>query len=149
MAFTQAALVAELENDPKSLGLEADVNNVGGPQIAVIRDKLNLKSGAGSEPVPALPIQPNEFKSLINAAEFDGLTGLQLQQVEVQLTGMVEIGAENIQDWIAICFANCPNTLAALQAAGTQTGSRAEVLFGTGFSVNDDQVLTACNTILA
>lgn len=149
-AFTLAKLVTELNNDPKSLGLPDDVNNVLGPQIAVIRNKLNATTGDGAESVPSLPIQSSAFLDLIQFSELDGLTSLQIEQLRLRATAqLVSIGNPDTQSWLAAVFANCPDSKAAMEAAGSRIGSRAEVLWGTGFSVSDNQVSDACDIILA
>ena len=148
--FTPDALVAELTNDPKSLGYSVLVHAEGGAQIATLATLLNAKSGAGAEAVPSLPIQPSALLDLVSFDEFDQLTTLQLQQLQVRMAaGTIKIGDPAIQSWFGKLFANAATTKQALAAKATTTGSRAEVLFGTGFVVTENEISTATATILA
>lgn len=146
-ALTAANLWAELQNGPYASVIAPKITSGDDQGIANI---LNDKAGAHNGPVAHADMQASEVSAEVNWLEFDqGLTSGQKDTWNSIIAAQqVPIGSANVQSFFDLVFtvANCPNTRAALQALYTQTGSRSEVLFGTGVSVTAQQVNIARTT---
>lgn len=133
--YTITALHNEIHNDPAHLGY----STIGFGAIGGLQAAINSLTGAGSAPVPADPISGAKLLSIINANEIDTLTIGQKQDLQLYTSAQsVNIGDPSFQDWILGVFTNgaAPISHAALSAAASRTGSRAEVLWGTGTNVS-------------
>lgn len=130
-----AALVAEIKNDPKGLGLPAMAhvaNDAGGAAA------LNALNGPGVGPVPSDPVTIQQFNdAILDGVEYNGFNASKLAVLNSWIDGRttIDLAAALSTNRFLDSFlsqAECPRSRANAIAASTQTGSRAEVLFGVG-----------------
>jgi len=141
--YNSANLQSEVKNDPAHLGF---ATLVAAGSIGSISTILNALTGPGAGAVSHEPISATDFMALCDPAELSTLTTLQLQQVAVYTSaGQVAIGSANVQTWINQVWpvGNAPATNAAMRSYFTRTGSRAEVLWGPGTNVSNQDLINA------
>lgn len=143
MGIDYAALKSEILNDPARMGY--------GPMVSAGNDSgianlLDMTTGPGAGTAPHDPILAADFMALLDPTELENLTLGQKADVQMYLAaGQVNIGAENVQAWIAATWTlgSCPHTYATLVGLSTRPASRAEVLFGPGTWITPDDISKA------
>jgi hypothetical protein len=134
--FTIALLKAEIANDPTGLGLHA-LSLAG--QDQAVANLLNATTGAGTGSVWNNAVSGAALIACIAAADFTAMTALTVAKIQLLfgVGGTFDATQANNQANLAGLFsgASAP-TIAAATALLQRTGSRAEVLWGTGTTVS-------------
>lgn len=139
-AYTAANLKTEVQTDPKSLGFAADVTATNWPDIA---NKLNDPNSAGNGPVYHGDITGAQLLAAVDPTELGALSSTDQGTFRFYADSAdVVISDSKLQTWLGNTFtqASQPNSHAALAALQIRTGSRAEVLFGAGTIVSNNDV---------
>ena len=144
--YTTDNLLSFIKNDPQHVGLAAIIAANPGSDKP-IEDAVNSTTGPGSGNVPREPIQANAFLAACSGTDMAQLNQAQLATLSIYTqVGTVSIGADNVQAMINSVFASYPITRTALNALATRPGSPAEVYFGPGTVVSDQDVNDARNS---
>jgi hypothetical protein len=139
--FTLAALATEIATDPLALGY-ANKNDT------LVAALLNLSP----QPTPvsgyknSIPLQ--QVVQAIVPADLLALTAIQLQQLLFILQfsgGTFDASNANTQTLFGTIFTGKTNTITAFSALATKSLSRAEVLWGSGFSISAAQISQSRN----
>ena len=135
MAMTKAALLAELQADPQTLGYAALVAANNDKALA---DLLNDKTKGGT--IDRVTVSASELQSCVVGSEFLTLTVAQQNLWNAVLSaaadGGVRMSNANIRAQALAVWAGGTTTRSNLGAAQTRAGSRAEVLWGEGTTVS-------------
>lgn len=148
--YSDAALVAELQNDPVHMGYAPLLNAAQGPQEALLVALINSDASPGSGTVKGDPVSGTDLVALLDPTELNALSSANFDQINLLLRlPVVPIGDPKFQSWLTGIWSagNCPNSNSVIVAKSTRTGSRAEVLWGTGVDISDAQMLAAIHTI--
>lgn len=155
--FTLAALAAEIAANPMGLTLNAPGNpNTGktltqlaSPTINDDADAAALLNAVGVGASYLVYDNAVGFTGVIAAvapADFAALTAIEIQQLSFLFAGgnTLDCTQAGNQQILAGLFSGASSaTQTAVAAAMTRQGSRAEVLWGTGFAVTSNEVGTA------
>lgn len=141
--FTAANLQSEINNGPFKTTFAPLVTSQDFVDIAkTLNDETNA---TGQGPVLAPPISGAALLAAIHAPDLNNLSALQLQELQVY-TSAASVNASDpaFQQFITSLFTQeqsttTYNTLTGLGYA-FKIGSRAEVLFGTGVTVTNNDV---------
>lgn len=134
--FSIQALASEITNDPASMGYAALKEAAKDQAIA---DLLNSLTSPGAAAVFRNDVSSQEFLNCITTTDFAALT--QANAIKLQMVlqpGRLDATNANLRAAALALFSGA--TLTAMQAVVQRTGSRAEVLWGTGFVVTAQQV---------
>lgn len=127
------ALASEINTDPKALAY-AGKNNV---QVAAILNTV----GASAEKVRAGIVAVQVLLNAIDGVELDALTTGKKMTLQIYFSGgSVDTNNDNVRAGIGSVFAAGTASRANLLAAVDRSGSRAEVLFGSGAIVQPWEV---------
>lgn len=139
MSITIAALITEINTDPTGLGLVALKNAGNATQLVVVLNQVRAGIVVTREPVTA-----SFLFSRIDPTEFEALTAIQLQRLQVILT-VPELNLNDLstRTILANIFVSRPTTLGNLNQARNRLGSRIEQLAGTGTLVDIEQISKA------
>lgn len=133
-AFTLASLASEITTDPQAIGYAGKTDQA-------VADLLNRTSGTGTASVFRNDIKPAEIVAAIVAADFAALTAVQLAKLQLMLLpGILDATVANTRTIFLGIFSGMTNTINALTSLASRTGSRAEVLWGTGIAITAQQV---------
>ncbi len=142
------ALTSELRNDPAGLGYSANVESGNDAANAAL---LNSLTGAGAGSVPSDPMARDQVllnlaPALITLASLSDTLQAKWDRIlsVLQSADTLAIGNTNVQGLFTAAVSD--GVLTSEQAAAfpaTRTGSRAEVLFGNGTVVTDEDVAGA------
>lgn len=139
IALTAANLWDEMQNGPYATQITAL-----GAGDQAIANLLNDKNGTANGEVAHGDVQGNMLAGLLDYGEVRAsISGNDALIWNGMIAASpVKIGSVNVQNFINAVFTqgSFPNCRAALQLYYTQTGSRTEVVFGTGESVTAQQV---------
>lgn len=139
MAIEPAALLAEIEADPKHLGYKA-LSDEG--MVALLNT-----TGASSETCTPAPYSGLALGALLDFGEINDTTKVSAFGQTLLLKLMdepIDLANAPVLSNLQKILAACPNSLAALNAAaGPQPCSRAEALFGRGMQITLDELLPA------
>ena len=145
-AYTTANLLTFIKTDPLQIGLAAIIAAAPGQDDPIL-NAINSPTGPGSGQVKREPIAANDFLAACSGFDMASLTTAQLTTLGIYTqVGTVSIGEATVQAMIANVFANYPTSKAALSALATRNGSPAEVYFGPGTVVSQDDVDKARNS---
>ena len=140
--MTKAALKAELQNDPQTLGYAA---LVAANDDVALAHLLNDKTKGGS--VNRVTVTAAELQSCVVAAEYASLTADQKSLWQCILLaaadGGVRMSNANIRAQALAVWAGGTTTRTNLGAMQDRAGSRAEALWGEGASVSHSSVSDA------
>ncbi len=135
---TPVEIAAELANDPQNLGYAALVAVADDQAVAAL---LNRVSGQGSGSVFRKDIAPYEIMRAIVAADAANLTALQCAKLQLMMLGNnLDATVTNTRTIFLGIFTGMAGTITALTTVVSRTGSRAEVLWGTGTVITPQQV---------
>lgn len=138
--FTIALLAGELTSDPQTVGYSGAVTDAAKSAL------VNQRTGNGSASVFRNDIKTAEIVNAIVAADFAVLTAVQVQKLALMLqAGILDATQANVRTIFLGIFAGMANTITALTALASRTGSRAEVLWGCGTVVTEQQIGQARN----
>src|SRR5437588_11027519 len=138
MSINYTTLANEINGDPLSLGYVTPKVNGNDQAVANL---LNALTGPGAASIFRNDIQAKEIINAIVAADFAALTALQLQKLQVMTAqGVLDATVANIRTIFLAIFSGMTNTVNALTTLASRTGSRAEVLFGTGTVITPTDV---------
>ena len=136
-----ATLKTELDTDPLGLGY------AGQPDTQGVADLLNtIGLSVPPETIPNTSVPVGEILDAIDASELPAVdvNGLQFFLERLRLSGGgvdISVGSPIIgQVADVFTIAAAPNSRTALNALTTREASRAEVLFGIGFTVTHTDV---------
>ena len=139
MAMTKAALLAELQADPQTLGYAALVAANNDKALA---DLLNDKTKGGA--IDRVTVSASELQSCVVGSEYLTLTADQKSLWQSILLAASDGGVRmlnaNIRAQALAVWAGGTTTRTNLGAAQTRAGSRAEVLWGEGATVSYSDV---------
>jgi hypothetical protein len=143
-AFSQAALLSEIQTDPQALGLNT-------PFVAKHYDVVAALLNAPGVGAPFVVFRNDiEYEEVINAiadADFIALTQLQTSKLGTFAGTTIDATKAQVRSKFTsgggIFTAASAGTLTALTNVAQRQGSRAEVLWGTGFAVSLQQVAEA------
>lgn len=135
-AFSIAALHTELTTDPVSMGYATLLQKANDQAVA---DLLNSLTSPGAASVFRTDVRAQEFLNCITTADFSALNQLNTSKLQMVLgPGVLDATNANLRAAVQALFTGA--TLTAMQAVCSRTGSRAEVLWGTGIVVTAAQV---------
>jgi len=138
--FTLQALATELATDPLTLGYGAALTD--SDKVAI----LNLRSGLGAANVFRSDVTTAEIINAIVAADFAALTTLQISKLNLILSvSILDTTKANIRTIFLGIFTGMAATITALTALAQRTGSRAEILWGYGTVITEQQVSDSKN----
>lgn len=136
--YTPFGLRNELVTDPRNLGYSGFLAS--GDYIAVANALASIRSGAAYD-IWRKDISPKEIVNSIQPVDFAKLSTLQAQQLQVLFVASpVDATLSGVRSNFTIVFSGASGTIDNLTALASRQGSRAEVLFGPGVSITDDQV---------
>lgn len=136
--FSTNALKSELQSDPAGMGYASFVAKA---QDQAVADLLNSLTSPGATAVWRNDVKVSEIINQIVAADFAGLTQLQvLQLILILTTGILDATQTQLRTIFTNIFTGKATTLSNLNTVAQRTGSRAEALWGTGFVVTPDQI---------
>lgn len=137
MAIDYAALAAEINGDPKSLGYAGKSDY----DMSVL---LN-SAGLSGETIFRVYTATEDITAAIVRAEYDalGATAKDYLINVVLCTARIKTGNATLRSQIAQIFAAGTTTRANLTAVASKPASRAEVLFGENATVSDFDVAKA------
>lgn len=120
------ALRSEIDNDPKSLGYAALLD-----QPQAIADRLNL-IGASDETITKEAVDTADVVAAIVRAEHDALSAASREYLHGVLLAApeVKVGEPNVRSSLAGLFPAGTSSRANLIALATRPATRGEVLFG-------------------
>jgi hypothetical protein len=143
-AFTQAALLSEIQTDPQALGLNTPFV---AKQYGVVAGLLNAVGAGAPYLVFRNDIQYQEVINAIADADFLALTQLQTSKLDLFKTTTIDATRAQVRSKFTsgggIFTSASAGTLTALTNVAQRQGSRAEVLWGTGFAVTLQNVAEA------
>ena len=146
--FTQAALVTEVQNDPKQLGY-ANINSA--PELAALINTSPEPIAAGQrEQIYRNTTPVQDLISQIVLSEWRGAGVTQADRDFITLvfsSANVKTGDANLRTQLGNVFAAGTTTRANLLAAAQKEASRAEALWGDGFRVTPQQAYDALQTL--
>lgn len=137
--YTTQALRDEIDNDPQGIGYK---NGTTWKADSEIRDLIN-------DPANGINMRKNrmtakEFVESIDVSEWDALTVGERQYCSMLIRdGFVDVEPDRVftnLNGVIFTNARCPNSRALLIGVLTFAGSRAENLWGEGFTVNTTMV---------
>jgi hypothetical protein len=141
--FTQAQLQTELSTDPKSLGY---ATKIAASDWQGCADLINALTGAGAATINVKTVDTLTLQEAVVGSEAAALTPAQSALWAALLLtaeGNVPVGNSNIQSQALAVWASTTTTRANLIALLTRVGSRAEVLWGQGTTVSENDVINA------
>lgn len=141
--YSMAALTTEVATDPKGLGYAGATGN-----SATIADLMNLSPepiAAGSqEQIYRTRADTRDLMACIILAEFAALTQANRDYLTMLFSqSQVNTGDANIRTQVASVFGGATTSRANLIAAASKQASRAQALWGDGFSVTPQAVSEA------
>jgi hypothetical protein len=142
-AYSMAALMSELTNDPKGLGYSTQAGNA---------DSIAVLMNTSPEPI-ATNQQEQIYRNYADTRDL--VAGLVLSEVAALTQGnrdylaiafstsQVKTGDSNLRSQIGTVFAANTTSRTNLTAAAQKNASRSEALWGDGFRVTAQQVYLA------
>lgn len=147
MAVDTSGLRTELLTDPANLGYAPLISGGADQSLA---DTLNLRrSGTAvdgkSYSIFRNDIQPKEIVNAIGSGDFAGATQIQITKLNLLFVATpIDATLANVRaNFIGIFAGATSGTISNLTNLASRNGSRAEVLFGTGTSVNSSDISLA------
>lgn len=138
--MTLALLRAEIDNDPKSLGLATLKVQTNGAQA--VAAKLN-EVGASAETLFKDTVPTEEALACIVLTEFNARTAVEKTAIDMFFRGAkIKSGNANLRTTMAALFP-AGTTRTALIAIASRSCSRAEALWGEFHTVTDTDVAMA------
>lgn len=133
MALTDAALLAELQNDPTAIGYAALLS---AGKYGEVVAALNLPRGGVTVGRTLIPSW--EFINALAPAEYILLTQAQRDYLMlVACAGQVQLGGGGVRDALTALFGPATTSRANLIALLNRQASRAEFLFGQAVTIED------------
>jgi hypothetical protein len=141
MPFTEAALAAELDNDPKALGYEVMVDSNGNHDVGLVTEALNTPGRSG-ETLIADRVETETIAGAIVRTEWNSLPAdAKTFLADVVLSGpWVRTGSATMRANLAALFPAGSQTRDAMIALASRPAARAEILFGADGLVTAGQV---------
>lgn len=138
MSIDLNILSNELKADSMAIGYANSFQNAADQKTA---DLLNSLTGPGAATVYRNDIKTAEIINAIVATDFAALTSLKIQQLNLILqSGILDATVSNTRTIFTNIFTGMTATLSSLSTLAQRTGSRAEVLFGTGTFILPSQI---------
>ena len=139
MAFTKddttelTALKAELQNDPQAIGYNVE-------WVGEIVQKINAKNYTQRKPADELTIQ--DVAAAINPTDYAALTEYDKEFVKQFINREQNTSLKPFRAKMLELFGGTA-TITAIQAARQVPASRAEVLFGYGVTITENDIALA------
>lgn len=134
MPMTTEQLAAEIANDPAGLGYAGKTDG----QIRVLLNTVTATDVFRND------IAAKEIVNAIVAADFASLNVTQLSKLQLMLIGgTLDATNSNTRTIFLGIFSGMTATITALTAVAQRKGTRAEVLWGSGTVVTNDQIAGA------
>lgn len=132
------ALASEINTDPKTIGY-AGKNNI---QVAALLNTPGIGTTPGKVNNGVMPVQ--KLLNAIDGVELDALTTGKKMTLQIYFSsGSIDTGNQNVRDGLAAVFAPGTASRTNLQAIVDRSATRAEVLFGQGFVIDQRDVSAA------
>lgn len=141
--YSMAALMTEVNNDPKALGYSAQSGNA--DSIAVLMNTSPEPIlAANQEQIYKLRVESRDLMAGIVLTEFAALTQANRDYCAMLFSAVqINTGDANVRTQLAAIFATGTTSRANLVATAQKNASRAEALWGDGFRVTAQQVYLA------
>ena len=140
MPVTIPALRTEIDTDPKALGYATLRTQSNGPEAVAAR--MN-EAGASAETLFKTYVPLEDMLAEIVFSEYSGWSAAQKTNIDQFLRGTrIKTGSANMRTTLgALIPAGASRT--ALVALASRSATRAEILFGEGVTVTDQQAAEA------
>lgn len=141
--YSMAALMSEVNNDPKGLGYASQGGN--SAAIAALMNTSPEPIASGSqEQIYRNKVAAADLMAAIVLSEFVALTQANRDYCQMLFSAqLVNTGDANVRTQLAAIFASGTTSRTNLIAAAQKNASRAEALWGDGFQIRDTQVYLA------
>lgn len=138
MAFSLAALASELRNDPAVLGYAPAVTSGDENTLVTL---INEARASGEYQQDRDPVTPDQVFAQVNPTEFLLVTATGLARLQTMFAlPVLDLASTNVKTMLDDVFPNGGPTRQALAVLQKRAGSRAELLFGRGYVVTQNQI---------